>query len=167
MLKEKLTIRDCKPEDKEAIIAITKAAWGGVAFSKIVEDRYGVRGGKPWWQHKVKSILKNMESNPDRFFVAEYEGKVVGYALYSSDPDSKIGRVRDNAVSPDFGGKGIGAAMHRAVLRALKESGMELAQVTTGLAEGFAPARKMYERQGFKEVQRHVDYVLPLAGLEL
>ena len=163
MRNEAISIREYKPSDKAAVVEITQRAWANVTLWKMIEDQYGMRGKKPWWRHKLEPILKFSETNPNQFFVAELEGKVVGYAMYSINTETKIGVVLDNAVSPDFSGQGIGGILHRKVLNAMKDSGMEIAKVTTGTDDSFAPARKLYERHGFKEVQRHIDYLCPLS----
>ena len=49
------------------------------------------------------------------------------------------------------------------VLEIIEAAGMEFAQVSTGLEEPYAPARRLYERQGFEPLNRSIHYVKKLA----
>jgi len=152
MNKDELTIRMYETGDDKRIEEIVKRAWVKATMWKTIEKQYGQRGGKPWWRHKLDPVLATGKSDPRKLLVAECGGVVVGYAVYSTNDETKIGQVLDNAVDPDFAGKGIGSAMHEQVLSALKDAGMEVARVGTGVGENYAAARRMYEKNGFKEV---------------
>lgn len=163
MLENDLKIRRYLPEDDERIIEITKLAWVDVTLWKKLEDMFGLIGGKPWWQHKVDPLLASATTKPEQFIVAEQEGKVIGYATYIVDKDTEIGQVMDNAVDPAYGGRGVGSAMHREVLRALKRAGMKLAKVGTG--EHQTSAQKLYKKHGFQEVMRSISFIKSLEEL--
>jgi ribosomal protein S18 acetylase RimI-like enzyme len=159
-----LKIRTYCEDDDERIIEITKVAWPGATMCKTLEDMFGVRGRKPWWRHKVDPILAFAKAHPNEFLVAEYGGIICGYAMYILDHDRKIGTVSNNAVDPAYGRKGIGSAMNRQVLMNFKKAGMEIAYVAT--LEHQTAARKMYEKHGFKEVARRIEYVQSVADLK-
>lgn len=159
-------IRSYQPTDDQRIEEIVKQAWPKVTLWKKLEDKYGQRGGKPWWRYKLDPVLACGKADPRQLVIAEWDGEVVGYAMFVVDPETRIGQVLDNAVDPAHGGKGIGSAMHREVLRRMKEAGMELAKVGTGLDQNQAPARRMYEKHGFEEVFREVLFVRTLNDLE-
>ena len=72
----------------------------------------------------------------------------------------------DNAVDPAFGGRGIGSAMHKKVLKAMQKAGMEIAKVGTGIDENQASARRLYEKHGFEEVYIEKFYLRSLKELE-
>jgi ribosomal protein S18 acetylase RimI-like enzyme len=155
---QKIIIRNYRPGDDDRVIEITKRAWPEVTLWKKMEDLYGPRAGKPWWHYKITPLLNFAKSNPKQFFVAELEGKPVGYAMFSLDAETKIGTVLDNAVDPACQGLGLGSALHREVLLALKNAGMEIFKVCTGLHQ--TAARKMYEKHGFKEVFQESIYLM-------
>lgn len=161
-----LRIREYRPNDDSRIEVIVKQAWPKVTVWKKLEDEYGWHGPKPWWRYKLDPVLAHARSHPDQVLVAELDGRVVGYAMFIVDRDTRIGQVLDNAVDPAYGGKGIGSAMHREVLRRMREVGLKLAKVGTGLDENQAGARGMYEKHGFKEIYREVIYVRTLDDLE-
>jgi len=154
----KVKIRPYQPSDDGRLIEITQLAWPEVTIWKQMEDMYGVRTSKPWGYYKVTPLLASAKASPDRFFVAELDGKVVGYAMFAIDSDSKVGTVLDNAVDPACQGCGIGSALHRQVLLAIKDAGMEIIKVGTGVHQ--TAARKMYEKHGFREVFHEIIYLM-------
>ena len=101
---------------------------------------------------KRKEILDRAENSPERIIVAvDNNGNIAGFATYDLDFDRKIGIIGSNAVDKTLGLKGVGQAMYAEIFRRFKEAGMTAAQVTTGLDDGHAPARKAYQRAGFGE----------------
>ena len=88
------------------------------------------------------------------------------HSTYATDDETKIGPVMDNAVDPVFGGKGIGSAMHRKVLKAMQTASMKIAKVGAGIDENQAPARRLYEKHGFKEVYVEKFYLRRLKDLK-
>ena len=166
MSHNELIIRTYRTSDDKRVEEIVKQAWAKITIWKTIEERYGQRGGKPWWRHKLDPVLALGKSDPRKLIVAEYGGEVAGYAMYVINDETKIGQVQDNAVDPAFAGKGIGSAMHQQVLRAMKTSGMEVAKVGTGVDENYAAARKLYEKYGFKEAFVQKTYLRSLEDLE-
>ena len=63
---------------------------------------------------------------------------------------SKVANITNNAVDPFCGEKGVGQEMYQAALARFKAEGMRAVMVNTGLDEAHAPARRAYERAGFK-----------------
>ncbi len=113
------------------------------------------------WEDWKKSVVSKVDVSD--VIIAEVAGKAVGFASYKLDDATRIGIVDDNAVLPEYRGRGIGAQLLAQVLQLLEEAGMEFAQVSTGLDEPYAPARRMYERQGFEPLHRSVTYFKELA----
>ena len=52
--------------------------------------------------------------------------------------------------------------MYQAVFERFKAEGMQAAMVTTGLDDAHAPARRAYERAGFKRKAEQVCYIMDL-----
>ena len=155
-----MEIRKAIPEDIARILEITKVAWGTYSMARLMEDRYGIIGGKRCWEYKVMDLKRQCEEALDRIFVAVEDGKVSGYATFGVDETRKIGHVLNNAVDPEFQRRGIGSALHRRVLDELKERGMSFAVVTT--MEHDLPARRIYEKHGFQEIAKSVHYTMAL-----
>ena len=155
-----MEIRKAIPEDIARILEITKVAWGTYSMARLMEDRYGIIGGKRCWEYKVMDLKRQCDEALDRIFVAVEDGKVVGYATFGVDEARKIGHVLNNAVDPEVQGRGIGTALNRRVLDELRERGMSFAVVTT--MEHDLPARRIYEKHGFQEIAKSVHYTMAL-----
>lgn len=157
-----MKIRKMKPDDMERIVAITKSAWGDDTLHKLLEDRYGPIGKKGWRQKKANEVQALFGRIPDNVIVAVEDDKVVGYASFTIDADNQIGNVRDNAVDPEYQGRGIGTAMNKWVLDHFRDEGVKIARVGTLLHD--KAARRMYEKNGFEELARSIHYSMRLAN---
>lgn len=60
-----------------------------------------------------------------------------------------MGIVGNNAVNPEFAGKGIGSAMYNYIFDEMEKDGMTHVGVYTGRDNAHAPARRAYEKVGF------------------
>jgi GNAT superfamily N-acetyltransferase len=83
-------------------------------------------------------------------YVAEHAGLVVGFVSVQINRETSIGEIGLNAVYPDWAGAGIGTAMYDFVLERMREAGMRVATVSTGGDSSHAPARRAYQKAGFK-----------------
>ncbi len=121
----------------------------------VAEHPYDVYEGK---SDQVEGQFRN---RPEGFFVAELDGKVVGFCTYKLS-DTGLGEIGNNAVDPGCQSRGIGTAMHAESLRRMREAGMKFAKVTTGQDDGHAAARRAYEKLGFKPLRIQVNYYMDL-----
>jgi len=151
-----MQIRKAKEVDISEIVSLTQMAWEGATVAQLLEKKYGIVEGKKWYEYKGKEIENFCKNNLDKVLVAEENSKVVGYATYYLDKDRKIGTVGNNAVHPDFRGRGIGSALHKEVLEELKKADMEIALVST--LEIDKPAQHVYEKHNFKEFAHTIHY---------
>jgi ribosomal protein S18 acetylase RimI-like enzyme len=149
-------------EDMERIVAITEVAWGDVTVHKLLEDRYGLIGKKGWKEKKADEVQALFGRIPDNVIVAVEDDKVVGYASFTIDAEDAIGHVQDNAVDPEYQGRGIGSAMNKWVLDYFRDEGVKIARVGTLLHD--KAARRMYEKNGFEELARSIHYSMRLAN---
>lgn len=83
-------------------------------------------------------------------YVAEQAGVVVGFVSVQLNPETLVGEIGLNAVHPNWAGAGIGAAMYDFALARMRQAGMRVATVSTGGDASHAPARRAYEKAGFK-----------------
>ena len=149
-----MNIRRAKTSDINAITSLTVRAWKGATVAEVMEKKHGLVQGRRWYAYKSAELREFCRRHLDRVFVAEEEGRIVGYATYNISLHRKIGTVGNNAVDPDFRNRGIGSALHRRVLAQLKKEGMVFAFVST-LAHD-EPAQRMYEKHGFTELCRSI-----------
>ena len=149
------------PTDREAVEFITRVAWAGYSIDQLLENRHGVLGSRDWTEHKTASVLAFCDAHPDLVVVAKVDGKTVGYATFGVDLENETGHVKNNAVDPDYQGRGIGSAMHRFILDTFREIGLRIARVST--LERDEPARHLYEKHGFRELARTIHYSMDLS----
>lgn len=157
-------IRNFKMEDLSAVCRIAKQAWAPIFQGyddQLGAEVYAVLNPDSR-NSKDRQLTVHAERHPDCFFVAERHGRVVGFITFECDYTLRIGTIGNNAVDPECGEKGVGQEMYQAVLERFRNDGMRLARVTTGLDAAHAPARRAYERAGFRLHTEAVTYVLPL-----
>ena len=150
---DKIIVRPFQAEDLERIQDIAFEAWQPIfkGYREQIGDEL-FEQSRPDPNGKRKEVLLRSENSPERIIVAvDEKGNIAGFATYDLDHNRKIGIIGSNAVDKTLGLKGVGQAMYAELFRRFKESGMTAAQVTTGLDDGHAPARRAYERAGFGE----------------
>jgi GNAT superfamily N-acetyltransferase len=86
---------------------------------------------------------------PTQVWVAEFEDEITEFITFKMNNDRLVGEIGNNAVSPDFQGRGIGTQMYEFVLGKMKDAGMNGAIVETGSDDAYARARQAYEKVGF------------------
>ncbi|MDY7010652.1 MAG: GNAT family N-acetyltransferase [Planctomycetota bacterium] len=156
-----MNIRQMKPGDMTRIVAITESAWGDVTVYKLLEDRYGPIGRKGWKQKKADEVQALFGRISENVIVAVEDDKVVGYASFTIDAEDKVGHVHDNAVDPEYQGRGIGSAMNKWVLDHFGREGVKIARVSTLLHD--KAARRVYEKNGFEELARTIHYSMRIS----
>ena len=151
-----LSIRPAGEDDFGRVAEIGARAW------KAIYDGYRAQLGPELFaafypeaiQRKCRSLREEMKTLP--FFVAEVDGSVVAFAACRISGTE--GEIMDNAVDPDYAGRGIGSSLHRYVLDYLRAHGCTRAVVRTGLDAAHAPARRAYEKNGFVRSLASVKY---------
>ena len=160
-ISDDLLIRKAKPEDVDVILQITAEAFKDYTVYHLLKKRHGVKfGGRSWSEWKKRELKNFCESSLDRVYVAELNGRVVGYMTYTLDRERRIGEVCNNAVSPRYQRRGIATSLLRRVLETFRQEGMKFAYVKT--LEHDMPARRLYEKIGFKELCRSIHYSMRL-----
>jgi len=156
-----VTYRPAGEDDLEAIVAIARRIWT-MGMTKRLEDRFGVQGGKSWDHWVAEGMRAAMRTRLETCLVAEVEGQVVGWACWTIDRERNQGQIGYNGVAPECRGLGVGTTLVQMALDKLREAGLPLALVVTGLDDGHAPARRVYEKCGFEPLQQSVTYVREL-----
>ena len=145
-----VAIRQAVEADRETITELCVRAYADVRAQQPGEILDCI------WEEWKANLPQTIDIK--RIVVAEIDGEAVGFASYKLDDAARIGTVDDNAVLPYYRGRGVGRQMLARVLAIMEAAGMEFAQVSTGLEEPYASARRMYERQGFEPLHRSVTY---------
>lgn len=100
-----------------------------------------------WEEKKAESVINQIGKGQS--FVALVGDRVVGFAGYRLD--GQCGVISNNAVDPEFRGRGIAGLLYAKCLEEMRKAGMKYARVHTGLDDGHAPARRAYEKAGFQK----------------
>lgn len=157
-------IRNYIESDYETLVSIANRAWIKIFEGyrrQLGDEIFSLLYLNPL-QSKAVQIRKHVDAHPDCCYVAERNGKIVGFITFAFVREIGLGVISNNAADPDSGEKGVGQEMYAAVLERFRAEGMRLAQVTTGLDEAHAPARKAYERAGFRTHTESITYYLEL-----
>lgn len=84
------------------------------------------------------------------FWSARVDGELAGIAaLKAIDPDR--GEIKSMRVDDRFRGSGVGRALLRHLVDEARNRGMSSLWLETGSPDDFAPARRLYESEGFTE----------------
>lgn len=154
-------IREHRSEDTPSLLEIAVAAWESI-FScyreTMGEDLFGAVF--PDWQEDKKRQVEEAcgGQRGSMVYVAERNGEVVGFVTFYPNPVPGVYEMGNNAVRPDFQGRGIGQMMYERVFEKLRELGVHSVKVLTGGDPSHAPARRAYEKAGFKVQLPMVDY---------
>ncbi len=156
-------IRAAGEADLEPIEVMVANIWT-MGRAAAMEQQHGLIGGKPWQEWVVPGIIANLKSKlaEGRLLVTELDGEVVGFISYGIDRDKSIGTIGYNGVRRDSGGRGVGSRQLQHVLDIFRSEKLRLAAVQTGLNEGHLPARRLYEKAGFRALMESLYYTMDL-----
>jgi ribosomal protein S18 acetylase RimI-like enzyme len=104
----------------------------------------------PDWAASQATDVANACSDSDlRVSVAIDDERIVGFVAVLLDTASRTGEVDMIAVDPNSQGRGVGHKLTERALSQMREAGCDLAVIATGGDDGHAPARALYESEGF------------------
>lgn len=130
-----------------------RKTYGEELFNLIYPDSDNAKG---------REIIAYCEKCPERVYVCELDRRIVGFITFGLSHRTMIGEIYNNAVDPDYRGRGIGPFMYRYVFELFRKEGMKFAKVCTGLDYAHAPARRAYEKAGFNIKAEAVTYYMKL-----
>ena len=146
-----ILIREAKSDDLDALKTFTVRAFEPIfaSFSTIL--------GKPlydlvypdWKSLQSNLVVSFFENEKVCNWVAVVDEKPVGLIVYQLQED-KTGVIEFLVVDPEHQNDGVGSRLNEFALGKMQEAGMKVALVGTGGDESHAPARKAYEKAGFK-----------------
>ena len=141
--------------DQDAVVALSLRAWEPVFAS--LENALGPSGlyaqmHPDWRADQRQAVLTVCEGKEDQVWVAETNGRVIGFVAIRLHHQDDLGEIYMIAVDPDHQRAGLGTLLTSFALDQIKATGIPLAMVETGGDPGHAPARLTYERAGFVEL---------------
>ena len=87
-------------------------------------------------------------------FISSVGGDIIGLLSYDPRQGPEVGLVGHNGVRPPFQRKGYGTEQILEIIHLLTSRRFALARVTTSEHPFFTPARRMYEKCGFRRSGR-------------
>lgn len=153
-------IRGYRPADAVRVKAITVEGFEPVSIEAGIDRAWPGLLPVSWGERKWRAMQPELAGHPERCFVAELEGEVVGYVTTTIVPEHTVGRIPDLAVDARARGHGIGRKLIEHALAFFRAQGLRLARIET-LAHNEV-GRHLYPSAGFVEVARQVHYVMPL-----
>jgi ribosomal protein S18 acetylase RimI-like enzyme len=145
------TIRLLAPADIAAVVEFSLRAWAPVfeSFRAVLGERVYQALYPDWSSSQARAVEAVCQDDAAAVWVAEQQGRPVGYVAVRIDPHSRTGEIDMLAVDPLVQRQGIGTALTSFAVQRLRDAGVRLAVVGTGGDPGHAPARRVYEKAGF------------------
>jgi GNAT superfamily N-acetyltransferase len=134
---EPIQIQPASPGDREAIIAIAVATgvFNGEEIITVAE--------------LFADYLRDANASGYHFLTARDAAGVLGFACWGpADLSHGAADLYWIATSPQAQGRGVAAALFRAVEDAVRDAGRWVIMIWTSSLDVYAPARRFYERMG-------------------
>ncbi len=153
-------IRTFQPADLPTLQRLTLEAFEGIAMDQTIEEKFGVLGDHDWRWRKARHIEQDCTGNPDGCFVAEEDGKIIGYITTQIDRDAGRGRIPNFAVDAALRGRGLGRTLIEYALDYFRREGLAYAAIETMTHNPIG--QHLYPACGFVEIGRQIHYAQKL-----
>ena len=155
-----MVIRPYQRSDLDELRRMTVEGFDGIAIDQNVEKAIGGVGGHDWRWRKARHVDEDVEANPEGVFVAEDNGKILGYISTRLDRESGKGRIPNLAVDRAARRRGIGRHLIEHALGYFRREGMDFAMIET--MDNNSVGRHLYPSCGFVEAGRQIHYAKKL-----
>ncbi|WP_228061505.1 GNAT family N-acetyltransferase [[Phormidium] sp. LEGE 05292] len=148
-----IQIEPYEAKQLDTIIRLSLRAWTPVfeSIQNVMDlDVYRELYPNDWRVSQQKAVEAVCTAEDSNVWVALDAGSITGFVAVKLDAEIRMGEIYMVAVDPDFQGRGIGSALTQFALDWMKEARMSIAMVETGGDPGHAPARRTYEKLGFR-----------------
>lgn len=145
------TIRALRPEDVDGVVEFSVRAWRPVfeSFARLIGPKIFAKLYPDWEADQASAVDSTCSAEGSRVWVAEADGRPVGFVAVIINDDTETGEIYMIAVDPDYQNRGIGSDLVAFAVDRIEERGMTLVEIGTGGDPGHAPARRVYEKAGF------------------
>jgi ribosomal protein S18 acetylase RimI-like enzyme len=155
-----MRIRIFQPNDLPELKRITIEAFDGIAIDQRVEEQLGLLHGLDWRARKARHIDDDVEANPGGVFVAEEDGKILGYITTRLERAIGKGRIPNLAVTQEARGRGVGRELIEHAVGYFRQEGMSFAMIETMAYNEVG--NHLYPACGFVEIARQVHFARKL-----
>jgi ribosomal protein S18 acetylase RimI-like enzyme len=153
-------IRNYQDSDLEELKRITIEGFEGIAIDQNVERELGVLGGHDWKWRKARHVDEDISANRSGVFVAEHQGRVVGYISTRIDREATKGRIPNLAVDKNARNLGIGRQLIDYACKYLRGEGMNFVMIETMVNNPIG--QHLYPSCGFVETGRQIHFAKKL-----
>jgi ribosomal protein S18 acetylase RimI-like enzyme len=155
-----IQIRDFRHDDLPALKSITVEAFDGVSIDQAMEREFGPIHGRDWRWRKARHVDEDVVRDSAGIFVAETEGRVVGYVSTWQDREAGIGNIPNLAISADCRGQGLGRRLLEHAMDHFRRVGLTHAKIETLTQNEVGD--HLYRSLGFREVARQIHFLADL-----
>ena len=145
-------IRDYRPTDREAVVALSLRAWEPV-FASTREVLGGeidtLLHGADWRAYQQRAVETALADDAMHVWVATTGDTVVAFMAVSLDDERRIGELWMIAVDPSAQNDGLATTLTNLATDRMRDAGMKIAMIGTGGDPGHAPARRVYDKAGY------------------
>lgn len=144
-----------RPEQKSEIIELSLRAWEPVFTGlRPAVPAYAYEAFYPlgWSVRQAQEVEEVLDQEGATIWVAiDPANRVIGWVGLLFHAAVQLGEVRIMAVDPSYHRQGVGKALLETAERVMRDQGLKVSLVETGLDPGHAPARKTYESAGYRQ----------------
>ena len=79
-----MTIRPFHVADLPTLLRLTVESFEGIAMDQTIEEKFGLLAEHDWQWRKARHIEEDCAGNPAGVFVAEEDGKIIGYISHAA-----------------------------------------------------------------------------------
>jgi len=108
-----------------------------------------------------EALAVGEEASGSAYLFAELDGRIVGFASFGRLPCATTYMIHWIAVKSGLRGHGVGKALMRAALAALRAAGAKKVFLQTSGRPQYAPSRGFYLATGFAREAELKDYYIP------
>ena len=139
-------------EYREALLEMSLRAWEPV-FPRMHDDVpefvYDAFYPQGWQQRQLNDLKEVLDQEPQNVSAALDDERPVGWVCTRIHPEDQMGEIYVIAVDPECQRRGVGQLLMEHASAQIKGAGMRMVMVETGGDSGHAPARGLYESEGF------------------
>lgn len=147
-------VRVLEDQDIDRVVELSLAAWAPVfaSFRRVLGDRLYFLAYPDWRESQARAVRSVCSSEETDVWVAIFDGRLVGFvaSLIDLASDPLAGEIEMIAVDPGHQRSGIATELLEHAINRLHEAGVHLVALATGGDAGHTPARRLYEKAGFR-----------------
>lgn len=155
-----MLIRTFCPDDLPILKRIMVSAFDGVSIDQGMQKLFGIIHDHDWQWRKARHLDEDAAREPSGIFVAEIDGRIVGFISTWQDREAGIGHIPNLSLEPDCRGKGFGRQLIEYALQHFRDNGLTHAKIETLVQN--AVGEHLYTSLGFREVARQIHFAAEL-----